>query len=346
MATSGALPHHMPDDAPSGASLGGQPPAASARPDAMKAIPVRHWGRWLAAAIIFVLVAGLIFSLARNPNIGWGVIGQYLFSGLVLRGTAVTIELTVIAMIIGVIGGTLIAVMRLSGNPVLTVVAQGYIWLFRGTPLLVQLLFWNFLGALYPRLFLALPFSHFSVGSVNTNAIIGGFTAAILGLGLNEMAYASELVRAGIISVDKGQIEAAQSLGMSSPMTMRRIILPQAMRIILPPMGNETISMLKTTSLVIVISGTELLSRIQQTYAQTFQEIPLLLVASIWYLALTTVLSIGQYYLERHYSRGSGYQTPKRRNGGRGRRWPMRSVETPEEKAGDELHSAFGQERR
>ena len=324
MATSGALPHQMPDETTPGASLGGQPPASSARPDAMKAIPVRHWGRWLAAAIIAFLVAGLIFSLARNPNVGWSVIGQYLFKGVVLRGVLVTIELTVLAMIVGVIGGTLIAIMRLSENPILSAVSQGYIWFFRGTPVLVQLLFWYFLGALYPRLFLALPFTHFAIGSVSTNSVIGAFTAAILGLGLNEIAYASELVRAGIISVDRGQIEAAQSLGMSSPMTMRRIILPQAMRIILPPMGNEPISMLKTTALIVVISGTDLLSVVTRIYAQNFLEIPLLIVASLWYLFLTTVFSIGQYYLERHYSRGSGYQKPRRRNGG-GRRWPLQS---------------------
>jgi polar amino acid transport system permease protein len=334
------------DTTPSGASLEGRPPAASARPETMKAIPVRHWGRWLAAAIILVLIGGLIYSLARNPNVGWSVIGQYVFSGLVLRGTAVTLELTVIAMVIGIVGGTLIAVMRLSGNPILTTVAQAYIWFFRGTPLLVQLLFWNFLGALYPRLFLALPFTHFSIGSVNTNAVIGAFTAAVLGLGLNEIAYASELVRAGIISVDKGQIEAAQSLGMSGSKTMRRIILPQAMRIILPPMGNETISMLKTTSLVIVISGTDLLSRIQQTYSQTFQEIPLLIVASIWYLTLTTIFSIGQYYLERHYSRGSGYQQPRRRNGNRGRRWPLRSDEISVPQNATELGPELGRDHR
>ena len=328
MTASGIFGSDLPDNVtPPGASHQGQRPAGSSHPEAMKAIPVRHWGRWLAAAIILLLIAALIYSVANNPNVEWTVIGQYLFSGLVLRGTVVTLELTVIAMAIGMVGGTLIAVMRLSDNPILSTVAQGYIWVFRGTPVLVQLMFWFYFPALYLRIFIGLPFTHISFFSFDSRTLVGTFMAAILGFGFNEIAYASELVRAGIISVDKGQLEAAQSLGMPGPLTLRRIILPQAMRVIIPPMGNETISMLKTTSLVVVISGTDLFSRLQQTWAQTYQEIPLLIVACIWYLALTTIFSVGQYYLERHYSRGSGYQTPKKHSGGWGRRWPLRSDE-------------------
>lgn len=276
------------------------------RPRPIKAIPVRHWGRWVSAAVLLFFAVALAWSLAHNPNVGWATIGEYLFKSLTLRGVLVTIELTVIAMVIGIAGGTIVAVMRLSDNPILRTVSLVYIWLFRGVPLLVQIIFWAFLGALYPYLFLGIPFVGVVFAQGSTNAIIGAFTAAILALGLNEVAYASELVRAGIISVDKGQNEAALSLGMSGGLTMRRVVLPQAMRVIIPPMGNETITMLKMTSLVSVISGRDLLTTVQQVYAQNFEQIPLLIVASLWYLALTTVLSIGQHYLEKRYGRGFG----------------------------------------
>ena len=314
----------------------------------MKAIPVRHWGRWLAVAIILFLIAAMIYSVARNPRFDWPTIGQYLFNSYILGGVVVTLELTVIAMAIGIVGGTLIAIMRLSKNPILSAVAQAYIWVFRGTPLLVQLYFWFFFGALYPYIFVGLPFTHISFLSLDSGTLIGAFMAGVLGLGFNEIAYASELVRAGIISVDKGQLEASQSLGMSGPMTLRRIVLPQAMRVIIPPMGNETISMLKTTSLVSVISGTDLMSRARYIYDANLKVIPLLVVVSIWYLALTTIFSIGQHYLERHYSRGSGYHTPKKRNGAWGRRWPLRSneIEVTEEVEELGLEIELGRDHR
>jgi polar amino acid transport system permease protein len=281
-------------------------PKPSERPQLIKAIPVRHWGRWVSAAVLLFLAFALAWSLAHNPNVGWSTIGQYLFKPLTLRGVLVTIEMTIIAMVIGIVGGTLVAVMRLSENPVLRTVAWIYIWLFRGVPLLVQIIFWGFLGALYPSLFVGIPFVGLVFAHGNTSALIGAFTAAILALGLNEVAYASELVRAGIISVDKGQQEAALSLGMSGGLTMRLVVLPQAMRVVTPPMGNETITMLKMTSLVSVISGRDLLTVVQQVYSQNFKQIPLLIVASIWYLALTTVLTIGQHYLEKRFGRGFG----------------------------------------
>lgn len=276
------------------------------RPRPIKAIPVRHWGRWVSAAVLLFLVFALGWSLAHNPNVGWATIGEYLFKPLTIRGVLVTLEMTVIAMVMGVVGGTVVAVMRLADNPILRVVSWVYVWLFRGVPLLVQIIFWGFLGALYPSLFLGIPFVGVVFAHGNTSAIIGAFTAAVLALGLNEVAYAAELVRAGIISVDKGQNEAALSLGMSGGLTMRRVVLPQAMRVIIPPMGNETITMLKMTSLVSVISGRDLLTTVQQVYAQNFQQIPLLIVASLWYLALVTVLTVGQHYLEKRFGRGFG----------------------------------------
>jgi polar amino acid transport system permease protein len=270
------------------------------------AIPLRHWGRWISAVVILFVLFALLWSLWHNPNVDISYIGQTLFAPFVLRGVVVTIELTIIAMVIGLVGGVLLAVMRLAANPVLSAVAWGYIWFFRGTPILVQILFWGFLGSLYPKLFLGIPFTGIVFGSAATGRLYGAFVAAILALGLNEAAYAAELVRAGIISVDKGQQEAAHSLGMSGGLTMRMVVLPQAMRVIIPPMGNETISMLKTTALVSVISGADLMTNVQQAYAQNFKQIPLLLVASIWYLFLTSIMSIGQHYLEAYYGRGFG----------------------------------------
>ena len=269
----------------------------------IKAVPVRHTGRWVGVAVIVVLVAMLVHSFLTNPNFQWDVVGEYLFSDPVLRGLRNTLILTVLAMAIGVVGGVLLAVMRLSPNPVLAGAAAVYIWLFRGTPVITQLIFWNFLAALYPRLGLGIPFGPTFV-SVDTNAVISVFAASLLGLGLNEAAYMAEIVRGGIQSVDPGQSEAAGALGLSRTQTLRRIVLPQAMRVIVPPTGNETISMLKTTSLVVVIAYFELTVAVQTIYSRTFQTIPLLIVAALWYLALTSVLSVGQMFIERRFGRG------------------------------------------
>jgi polar amino acid transport system permease protein len=284
---------------------------APGRPDEIKAVPVRHPGRWVAAAIVALLGATVAHSVATNPNFGWGLVGDYLFSAPILKGLLVTLELTVIAMIVGIVLGIVLAVMRLSPNPLVSGASWSYIWLFRGTPVLVQLLFWNFISALYPKISLGIPFLAPDLVSGDSNQIITPFAAAILGLGLNEAAYMSEIIRAGILSVDEGQTEAAQALGMRRLQTMRRIVLPQAARVIIPPTGNETISMLKTTSLVSVIAYTELLYAGQLIYAANYKQIPLLLVVSIWYLVVTTILSIGQYYLERRYSRGSSRALPE-----------------------------------
>lgn len=279
---------------------------------APRIIPRRHIGRWIAAAIVIWILGALLVSLWRNPNLDRHVVFHYLFADVTLSGVRVTIELTVIAMTIGVVGAVVLALMRLSGNPVLSWVAWLYIWFFRGTPQLVQVIFWGFLGALYHSIKIGIPGTGIVFYSAETSAVIGALTAAILALSLNEAAYASEIVRAGILSVHAGQREAALALGMTPARTMRRIVLPQAMRLIIPPMGNEVISMLKTTSLVSVIAGHDLLTNLQNVYAQNFLVIPLLVVASIWYLALTTVLSIGQARIEKHYQRGVGATGSKR----------------------------------
>ena len=252
-----------------------------------------------------LLAVVLAHSVATNPRFGWGIVGHYFFSSRVLTGLRITLELTVIAMAIGIALGVLLAVMRLSPNPLVSMASWLYIWFFRGTPVLVQLLFWSFVAALYPVISLGIPFGGpvFVHGSANT--IITPFVAAILGLGLNEGAYMAEIVRAGIISVEEGQTDAAQALGMTRLQTMRRIVLPQAMRVIIPPTGNETISMLKNTALVIVIGSVfDLTFEAQQIYDVNYKTIPLLIVASIWYLVMTSIAYVGQYFIERRFGRG------------------------------------------
>jgi polar amino acid transport system permease protein len=276
-------------------------------PEEIRAVPVRHPGRWVAAAIVALIAASLIRSAIDNPNFKWDVVGDYLFDQRILDGVVKTIELTVLGMVIGIVLGIVLAVMRLSPNLLIRGTSWSYIWVFRGTPLLVQILFWNFIAALYPTIDLGIPFGP-SFVHLNANDFITPFIAGMLALGLNEGAYMSEIVRAGIISVEEGQTEAAKALGLTQRQTLRRIVLPQAMRVIIPPTGNETISMLKNTVLVSVIAVAEVLYSAQLIYSQNFQQIPLLIVVSIWYLAMTTVLSIGQYFLERHYGRGRSRQ--------------------------------------
>jgi polar amino acid transport system permease protein len=286
--------------------------AEPAAPEEIQAIPVRHPGRWVAVAILVLLGITLGNSVASNSRFQWGIIRHYLFDDRILRGVVVTIELTVAAMAIGIALGVVLAVMRLSPNPIIASVSWVYIWFVRGVPVLVQILLLYNIAALYPRFSLGIPFGptfvHFS-----SSALITPFVAGMLALGLNEGAYMAEIVRAGIVSVSEGQTQAAQSLGMTRLLTMRRIVLPQAMRVIIPPTGNETISMLKTTSLVSVIalSPPELLYASQLIYAVNYRVIQLLLVACIWYLVLTTIATVGQYYVERHYARGSARELPE-----------------------------------
>ncbi len=289
-----------------GAAAGG--PAAAGRPDAIKAIPVRHWGRWISAAIVLYLLVALIYSFVSNPAVDWATVWDYMFKPLTLIALSRTIELTFVCMVVGAVGGVLLAVMRLSDNPVLSWIAWGYIWFFRGTPVYVQIILWANIGVLWTTVYFGLPLTGISVGSIAAGPLTNNlFVVAVLALGLNEAAYAAELVRAGIISVDAGQMEAASSLGMAPTLTMRRIVLPQAMRVIIPTFGNETIAMLKTTSLLAAISGgIELFGRLQNIYAQTFQIIQLLVVACIWYLVVTSILTVGQAYLEGYFGRGFG----------------------------------------
>ncbi len=266
-------------------------------------VPLRHYGRWVTATVALVLLGLLALSLAQNPRIHWTTVAQNLGGATILSGIVVTVELTVIATVLGFAGGIALAIMRLSSNPVLSAISWGYIWLFRSVPILVQLFFWFNLAALYPQLSLAVPGGNV-IWSAPTNSVIGTFSAAVIALVLHEAAYAAEIVRAGIIGVNHGQVEAARALGFTPLRTIRRIILPQAMRTMLPPAGSQVISMLKTTSVVSVVALQDLLYSAQVIYERTYEIIPMLIVAAIWYILMTSVLSFLQRYIERHYGRG------------------------------------------
>jgi polar amino acid transport system permease protein len=271
----------------------------------IKAVPLRRPGRWIAAVVILVLLALFFYGAATNPNYQWDTYRKYLFDSRISSAAWNTLQLTFWAMVLGVGSGVLLAVMRLSPNPVLKSASWGYLWIFRGTPVYVQLVFWGLFTSLYPHLAFGIPFVH-QFAHVDIQTLDAAFFFAALGLGLNEAAYMAEIVRAGISSVGEGQTEAATALGMGWGLTMRRIVLPQAMRVIIPPTGNELISMLKTTSLVTAVPYTVDLYETQRGIAGViFRPVPLLLVASTWYLAITSVLMVGQYFLERHYARGS-----------------------------------------
>ena len=284
-------------------------PAEREKPP-IEAVPVRHPGRWVGAAIVAVAAAMLLHSLLTNPNWGWSLISNWILSPPILKGVGVTILLTILSMIIGLVLGIVLAIMRLSPNPVLSGTSWTFIWAFRGTPVYVQLFLWANIIALYTTLSLGIPFGPEFL-TFDTKTLIPAFVAALLGRGLNEAAYMAEIVRAGILSVDEGQEEAATALGMSRMQTLRHIVLPQAMRVIVPPTGNETISMLKTTSLVIAIPLTnELFFQASAIGNRLFQPFPMAVMASLWYLFLTSILMVGQYYIERYYAKGAMRELP------------------------------------
>jgi polar amino acid transport system permease protein len=269
------------------------------------------WSRWIGGTAAGIFGVWVLYVLVVTPNIHWDVVAEYIASAPILEGLWVTIALSVISMAAGTVIGLAVAIMQLSRNPVLRIVAGGFSWFFRGTPLLVQLLFWFNLGVIFPRLEFGIPFGGPKLFGVDAS-IITPFIAGLLGLAINEGAYMSQIIRAGILSVDNGQREAAEAMGMSRAGIMGRIILPQAMRFILPPTGNQFISMLKTSSLVSIIAGSDLMTAVQRIYLGNFEVISMLIVASIWYLLLTSVATIGQHFLEKKYSKGFDGRTPVR----------------------------------
>jgi polar amino acid transport system permease protein len=285
--------------------VGLAPPAGGTSAEQIKAIPVRHWGRWVFATVVLLLVVWLGTAVVSSHFAKWDEVRHFLTAPTILRGLVNTIVLSVIAQVVGIVLGLILAVMRLSRNSVLSAVSSFYIWFFRGTPVLVQLIFWYNIAIVFQHFTIAVPFTGITLISRPMNDVMTPFVAALIGLALNEGAYMAEIVRAGILSVEEGQAEAANALGMTSGQTMRRIVLPQAIRVIIPPTGNEFISMLKTSSLVYVTTFGELMRRASDIYSTNFLVIELLIVASIWYLTLTSIASIGQFYLERRYSRGT-----------------------------------------
>jgi len=272
--------------------------------DDIDAIALRRPWRWISAAIGLIFVAALVQSLAKNENLKYPIIAQFLFDWRIVNGVWLTITLTIVSMIVSTLIAIVIASMRLSSNPVLTSISWLYIWLFRGTPLLVQVVLWGYLGLLYRNIIIGIPFTGITFLTLDTNTLIPALVAGFIALTLNQGAYSAEIVRAGMLSVDEGQREAAHSLGISALATFRRILLPQAMRVIIPPMGNETISMLKNTSLLSVIAVLELYTQATLISSRNLYQVELLIVISLWYLTLTSILSVPQYYLERRYGRG------------------------------------------
>jgi polar amino acid transport system permease protein len=292
-------------EAGTGPEPGAGPRAVDDGPELIQAVPLRRPGRWIAAVLVVGGLGLFLYGVATNSAYDWPTFGRYLFDERVSRAAAVTLSLTVLAMFLGIVLGVVLAVMRLSPNPILKWVSFGWLWFFRGTPIYVQLTFWGLIVVIYKQIDLGIPFVH-QFAHISTQNLLTFYWLAVIGLALNESAYMAEIVRAGLTSVDEGQDEAARALGMSWGQTTRRIVLPQAMRVIIPPTGNELISMLKTTSLVIAVPLTsELYSRTRDLSVETFNPIPMLLVASAWYLFFTSVLMVGQFYLERYFARGA-----------------------------------------
>lgn len=263
-----------------------------------------NWPRRIGAAFVVLVNVWIVYQILTNPGFEWSVVGRYMLDPGVLQGVFMTLELTVLVMAIGVVVGVVVALMRMAGDPLLTFCAHAFVWFFRGTPVLVQLVFWYNLSALFPEISFGIPFGGPKIWEISSTVAISSFTAAMLGLGLNEGAYMAEIIRAGLLSVDPGQTEASKALGHRPWQTFRVVVLPQAMKSIVPPTGNQVIGMLKYTSLASVVALHELMHSVELIYSRTFETVPMLIVAALWYLIMVSVLSIFQFYIERHYSRG------------------------------------------
>lgn len=288
------------------ATKGSQSKAFAATDDVVRnrVVPRRHPGRWVAVALIAICAVQVAQGVATNPNFHWGTYAEYIFSPFVIRGVGWTLLLTVVAMAIAIPLALALVVMRESSNPILRGAAWCWVWFFRGTPVYTQLAFWGLFAVLFPRISIAVPFGP-DLASIDSRWIVTPAVAAIVGLSFNESAYLTEIFRAGFRAIDRGQTEAAQAIGMSQGKIWTRILMPQAMRTIIPPTGNETIGMLKMTSLVLAVPFTlDLMFATNAIANRTYLPVPLLLVAATWYLVITSVLMVGQYYLERYYGRG------------------------------------------
>ncbi|MBE9605136.1 amino acid ABC transporter permease [Acetobacteraceae bacterium H6797] len=268
-------------------------------------LPAPNMGRWFGLALVGLAGAWIVYQILANPGFQWATVGRYMLHPEVLGGVLMTIQLTALVMVIGTAIGIVIALMRLSRDPVLPFCAHAFVWFFRGVPVMVQLVFWYNLASLFPELQLGIPFGGPKFWEISSTVAISSFTAAMLGLGLNEAAYMAEITRAGILSVDHGQTEASKALGHRPMQTFFVVVLPQAMKAIVPPTGNQVIGMLKYTSIASVVALHELMNAAENIYSRTFETIPLLIVAALWYLIMVSVLSVVQYFIERHYAKGS-----------------------------------------
>jgi polar amino acid transport system permease protein len=261
-----------------------------------------HPGQWLASVVVIGFAAWLIRTLAANKLIGWSSVGHFLFSGAILHGLLGTLELTVVSMVLAIALGFVLAALGASANPVLVSFVRFYVWVFRGVPLIVQILAWYNLALVFPVLAVGVPFSTWHLQGP-TNTLITPFLAAILALGLHEAAYMAEIVRAGLVAVPHGQTEAALSVGLTRRQAIRTVVLPQTLRVIVPPTSNQLVGLLKASALVSVIGGVELLTTAQRIYSVNFQVMALLIVASVWYLIVVSLLTVGQHFLERRLNR-------------------------------------------
>ncbi|MEU3305511.1 amino acid ABC transporter permease [Nocardiopsis sp. NPDC006832] len=294
---------------------GSKEPTPGRPADPISAVPVRYPERWVAAGVVLVLAAMFVNMLITNPAFNWPFMFEHMFSDPVVNGVWVTLSATILSMVIGILLGVVLAVMRLSGNPVLVSVAWLYTWFFRGVPRLVLAVLFGNIAILYSTIHVGLPFDNYWMPmlglegdarffEIDVRTLLSGYMAGLLALALSEGAYMAEIIRAGLQSVNKGQTEAAQALGMGRSKIMRRITLPQAMRVVIPPTGNETIAMLKDTALLAYVPVTiELFYQLQAIGTRTYQIFPMLVAACLWYLAITSVLMVGQYFIERRFSR-------------------------------------------
>jgi polar amino acid transport system permease protein len=312
VSTETARPASPAAGAPGGAAATGSAststpaaPVAGEDLSALRVVPAKHPGRVVLAVVVGLLVAGVLFSFVTNPRWEWGVVAQWFFAESIVRGLLETLKLTAMAGVVGFGLGLVLALMRLSTSTLISSVSWTFSWIFRSTPLLVQLLLWYNLGYLYERVTLGIPLTDVTFVDARTSDLMTPMLAAVLGLGLHQAAYAAELIRGGILSVDQGQLEAASALGIPARDRSLRIVMPQAMRAILPTAFNEIIGLVKGTSIVYVLAHAELFFTVQLIYGRTQQVLPMLLVATVWYVVITSLLSIGQYYIERHYSKGA-----------------------------------------
>jgi polar amino acid transport system permease protein len=268
----------------------------------LKVVPQRQYGIWIGTALALALAGMIVRAFAINPAFDWDTAFRYVFHPPILRGLGTTLLLTVLIMAVAIVVGTVVAIMRVSPSRILRAFAGVYVWFFRGVPALIQLIFWFNLSLLLREISLTLPFLG-TIFAMRTNDVMTPFLSAVVALSLCEAGYMAEIIRAGIKSVPSGQAEAASALGMPYRMILKRITLPQAMRFVVPPTGNEAINLLKMTSLVTFIAVDDLFYSAQSIYARTFETIPLLIVVAFWYLAVVSIMSVGQHFLERHFGR-------------------------------------------